>query len=165
MTIYWITGLPGSGKSTLSNVLKEVLNSGSNPIVQLDGDCIRECFMENFGYSRNERVILGKSYLNLAILISNQGFDVIVSTVSLLDEIHQYIRKLKKIHEIKVIFINPSITLLNSRNQKNLRTGLIDNSPGINMEVSFPSQKNLELSGEEDLDEQIRLLKSIITNE
>lgn len=56
--LYWFTGQPGSGKTSLANLLKkkiEVINNGRQKVVILDGDEIRDIF-NNKDYSTDDRL-------------------------------------------------------------------------------------------------------------
>jgi adenylylsulfate kinase-like enzyme len=86
--IYWITGLPGTGKSTLAKWLYDDLRNKGIPVVWLDGDVMREELFQEFGYDLTDRYQLALKYHHLTKIISSQGISVIVSTVSLFEEIH-----------------------------------------------------------------------------
>jgi len=76
--IYWFTGQPGAGKTTLANLMT---SSSIMNIVNVDGDDIREIF-NNKDYSevgRRKNVELAQ---NIAHFLNNKGFTVIVSLVS-----------------------------------------------------------------------------------
>jgi len=65
-------------------------------------------------------------------------------------EIYSRLVKEKKTHKIKIIWINASKELLDSRNQKNLRKPSSINSPGINLEIEYPTDCDLIFSGQEE---------------
>jgi adenylylsulfate kinase len=79
--IYWFTGQPGHGKTVLSNLLKHKLESMYRKVISVDGDDIREIFI-NKDYSKEGRF----KNITLAQQISKfshiKGFDVVVSLVS-----------------------------------------------------------------------------------
>lgn len=79
--IYWFTGQPGHGKTVLSNLLKDKLESMGRKVISVDGDDIREIFV-NKDYSKEGRY----KNINLAQRISKfshiKGFDVVASLVS-----------------------------------------------------------------------------------
>ena len=61
--IIWITGLPGSGKTTLAKNLKSILETKvSNNIVLLDGDNIRNLLPYKMSYSNEDRMKLAFFY-------------------------------------------------------------------------------------------------------
>ena len=71
------------------------------------------------------------------------------------DEIYEKIEETRHTHEIKFIFINPPQEVLNSRNQKNLRSGYIPNSPGLDLIIDYPKRIDLELNGIEEFNSNI----------
>ncbi len=163
--IYWITGLPGSGKTTFGNRLHLHLQGSNRPTVHLDGDVLRSCFENHFGYNREDRLVLGRIYLNLAKLLYSQKFDVVVSTVSLHQEIHERIMKAREHIRVKVIFIQASKSLLDLRNQKNLRQMKHRDSPGVTLKVEIPTVVDMYLSGDESSEKQAALISELIANE
>ena len=60
--VFWITGLAGSGKSTIAKQLALELRVRGEKIIYLDGDSVRETLAENLGHSVNERLRLARSY-------------------------------------------------------------------------------------------------------
>ena len=82
--IYWLTGQPGSGKTTLSNLLKKELEKGrmfTYKIEQLDGDNVRELF-QNKDYSEKGRRYNVDIVQKISHYIQTKGDDTIVSLVS-----------------------------------------------------------------------------------
>ena len=81
---YWITGLPGSGKSFLADALVEALRKRGEAVLHLDGDALRAVFGERFGYHREDRVYLAMVYARLCKMFVSQGFVVVIATVCFL---------------------------------------------------------------------------------
>ena len=87
--IYWLTGQPGSGKTVLSDLLKEYLEEERNDkdpnkrykVFRIDGDEMRELF-SNKDYSEKGRSTNIDAAQKIAHYLHNQGKDVIVSLVS-----------------------------------------------------------------------------------
>ena len=77
--IYWLTGQPGAGKTTIANYILNQLPSGS--FIHIDGDDLRDIF-DNKDYSENGRRKNIERAQDIAIFMDNKGFDVIVSLVS-----------------------------------------------------------------------------------
>ena len=82
--IYWFTGQPGAGKTTLADMLKEELEKGRNfvyKVLRIDGDDMRELF-SNKDYTIKGRVENISTAQCIAHYLHNQDKDVIVSLVS-----------------------------------------------------------------------------------
>tara|TARA_X000001382_G_C3170417_1_gene179277 strand:+ start:1638 stop:2087 length:450 start_codon:yes stop_codon:yes gene_type:complete len=82
--IYWFTGQPGAGKTTLANMLKEELEKIRNSVYKvyrIDGDDMRELF-SNKDYSIKGRVDNVSTAQRIAHYLHNQEKDVVVSLVS-----------------------------------------------------------------------------------
>ena len=82
--IYWFTGQPGAGKTTLADMLKEELEKNRNfvyKVYRIDGDDMRELF-SNKDYSIKGRVDNVSTAQRIAHYLHNQDKDVIVSLVS-----------------------------------------------------------------------------------
>ncbi len=93
--VIWITGLSGVGKTTTAAHLVVRLREQGRGVVHLDGDDIRRTLPENVtGYTKDDRLKLARHYVGLAKLLYDQGFVVVVSTVSLFHSIHDLNRTL-----------------------------------------------------------------------
>lgn len=90
--IIWITGFSGSGKTTVAKLLQEKLKNKGIVSILLDGDEIREALDLRKQYSYEERKKIAYKYARLAKLISDQGIIVIVSTISMFEEVRQWNR-------------------------------------------------------------------------
>jgi adenylylsulfate kinase len=94
--VIWITGLSGAGKSTLARELVARLRSHGQSVVMLDGDELREVFGAVADSSRNHgregRLALALQYAHLCRMIAAQGQTVVIATISLFHEVHQWNR-------------------------------------------------------------------------
>ena len=118
--VIWITGLSGAGKTTFAVGLKTILRERSSQIISLDGDQLREILQssDTENYTRLKRLSLAKSYSGLAKALSEQGFIVIISTISLFKEVHTWNRK--NLTPYIEIFLNSPMETLRKRDQKGL---------------------------------------------
>jgi len=92
----WITGLSGAGKSTLATEAAIGLRKSGAAVVMLDGDELREVFgavaanAQNHG--REGRLALAMQYAHLCRVIAAQGLTVVIATISLFREVHEWNR-------------------------------------------------------------------------
>ncbi|MEW2354018.1 adenylyl-sulfate kinase [Spirillospora sp. NPDC029432] len=90
--VVWVTGLSGSGKSTVTARLRErLIEAGVEPVV-LDGDRLRAIMPVRLGYDEADRRRLAMFYARLAHEFAAQGRLVLCSTISLFHEVHAWNR-------------------------------------------------------------------------
>ena len=107
--IYWFTGQPGAGKTTLADMLKEELERNRNfvyKVYRIDGDDMRELF-SNKDYSIKGRVENISTAQRIAHYLHNQEKDVIVSLVSPYIDQREDFKKLLG-ENIKEIYVHTS---------------------------------------------------------
>ncbi|MEJ5057348.1 MULTISPECIES: adenylyl-sulfate kinase [unclassified Pseudomonas] len=94
--VVWITGLSGAGKSTLAEELVAKLRGIGQSVVLLDGDELREVFGAAANNSQNHgregRLALAMQYARLCRMLAAQGQTVVIGTISLFREVHEWNR-------------------------------------------------------------------------
>ena len=94
--VVWITGLSGAGKSVLATALVARLRMVDDEILLLDGDELREVFgatsVNAQNYGRDKRLALAMQYAHLCNILAKQGFTVVIATISLFKEVHEWNR-------------------------------------------------------------------------
>jgi len=91
--VVWLTGLPGSGKTTIARQLEPELRKFGWPVEVLDGDEIRENLSKGLGFSREDRETHLKRVTYVAKLLSRNGVAVIAAFISPYRSIREYARK------------------------------------------------------------------------
>ena len=93
--VYWITGLPNSGKTTIGTTLYYEFKKTRNNIVILDGEIMKEITSDSRTalYEQKDRLFRAKRYSAIAKLLSDQGLWVIVCTIAMFDEVREWNRK------------------------------------------------------------------------
>lgn len=148
--VYWITGLAGSGKTTIGRALYHTLKKQMPAIVFLDGDELREVFDNDLGYAREERLKVAMRYSKLCNLLSVQGITVVCCTISMFHSIRQWNRQ--NIPDYCEVYIKVSQETLVRRNQKglfsNYSQGKIKNIIGLDLEAELPAEPDLVIENE-----------------
>lgn len=139
-TLYWITGLPGAGKSTVARALVDALSETGTRPMHLDGDDLRAVLGVEGEYDMAARLELARRYARLCAHLVGQGFDVVCSTVSLFPEIWRWNRE--HVRNYREIYLRVDMAVLERRDQKRLyseaRAGRIDNVVGIDIPLVEP---------------------------
>jgi len=91
--VIWLTGLPGSGKTTIARKLEPELRRLELPVEVLDGDEIRQNLSKGLGFSREDRETHLKRVTYVAKLLSRNGVAVIAAFISPYRAIREYARK------------------------------------------------------------------------
>jgi len=91
--VVWLTGLPASGKTTISKELEPRLRQTGLPVEVLDGDEIRQNLSKGLGFSREDRETHLRRVVYVAKLLSRNGVGVIAAFISPYRNIRDYARK------------------------------------------------------------------------
>ncbi len=96
--IFWFTGQPGSGKTTLAlELIKRIDNT-----IHIDGDNLRD-ILKNYDYTSEGRIKNITNVIVLARFLDYKGFNVIISVVAPFRELRE---SLKKTNNVKEIFVH-----------------------------------------------------------
>ncbi|HYW01943.1 MAG TPA: adenylyl-sulfate kinase [Candidatus Acidoferrum sp.] len=90
--VIWLTGLPGSGKTTIARDLEPRLRNLNWPVEILDGDEIRQNLSKGLGFSREDRETHLKRAAYVAKLLSRNGVAVIAAFISPYRNVREYAR-------------------------------------------------------------------------
>ena len=93
--VIWFTGLPCSGKTTLSRKIEKYFQDNNLPIQRLDGDVVRETISEDLGFSKRDRDINIKRMAYLAQMLSSHNINVVSAFVSPYQAMRNFARSLQ----------------------------------------------------------------------
>lgn len=79
---YWLTGLPGSGKTTLAEAFLQRLRSAGHDACLLDADVVRQGLNRDLGYGPHDRSENVRRLSEVARLFALEGFTVLVSSIA-----------------------------------------------------------------------------------
>jgi adenylyl-sulfate kinase len=80
--VIWMTGLPGSGKTTIARILENKLVDSGRRVEVLDGDDVRENLSPRLGFSKDDRQIHANRVAYVSKLLSRNGVIAIVGLIS-----------------------------------------------------------------------------------
>jgi len=143
--VIWITGLSGAGKSTLAQELTDRLRCQGKPVIRLDGDELRTVFGGGSGgddHGRDRRLALGLNYAQLCRLLVDQGVTVVIATISMFREVHQWGRE--HIDGFAMVYLRVPLEELKRRDPKGLyrrfSEGTLKNVAGLDFPVDEPDR-------------------------
>ncbi|USQ95287.1 adenylyl-sulfate kinase [Caulobacter sp. RL271] len=149
---YWVTGLPGAGKTTLAAALAQHLEARGRHVVRLDGDRMRALLGSAERYGRADRMALAQTYANFCLEFSTQGFDVVCATVSMFETVRGWNRI--NIPRYVEIYLRVPIPVLAQRHPKGLyaraRAGHIRNVVGVDQSFEEPQAPDLVITDDGD---------------
>lgn len=152
--LLWISGLPGSGKTTLGRALAAGFRKAGKSVVILDGDDVRSAFSQDLGYSVADRRAQVGRMAAIARVLKDQVDMVLVCCASFL--LSEFSRASGDYEFSRVIRIDASSALLLSRNQRNLYSdpalGPESQLPGKTQEWMKPESPDFVLQAAPDLD-------------
>ena len=158
----WFTGLPSSGKSTLSRLLSQVLEEVGLPVVVLDGDEVRQRLTKGLGFSKQDREENIRRIAYVSKLLTKVGGVVIVAAISPYRESRDRART--EIGNFVEIFVNCPLQKCMERDVKGLYVkacrGEITNFTGVSDPYEQPD--NPELVVHTDLESPETNLKQIL---
>ena len=168
---FWITGLPGAGKTTLARQLVTSLKGFvEQPVVLLDGDELREVLNSSGLHRTEDRRRLSYQYARLSRLLNQQNIHVVCSTVSMFDEVRAWNREY--IEKYVEVFIDVKMEILIERDKNKLYSRAIQGELidvlGVNAPYEAPIAPDIRIcpekndSPEKSLEQLIKSLSDVI---
>jgi bifunctional enzyme CysN/CysC len=161
--VVWFTGLSGSGKSTIANILEQKLHTIGKRTYLLDGDNVRHGLNKDLGFTDTDRVENIRRVAEVSKLMVDAGLITLVSFISPFKSERQMARDLLSSDEFFEIFVNTPLEECEKRDPKGLykkaRAGELKNFTGIDSLYEEPENPDIILdtasSNAEELTDQI----------
>ncbi|MFQ3453029.1 sulfate adenylyltransferase subunit CysN [Bradyrhizobium sp. UFLA01-814] len=157
--IIWFTGLSGSGKSTIANIVDQKLFTMAYHTMLLDGDNVRHGLSADLGFSEADRVENIRRVGEVAKLMVDSGLIVICSFISPYMAQRDMVRNLVGKEEFLEIFVDTPIGECARRDPKGLyaraKSGEIKNVTGIDAPYETPLRPEIHLGTTDKTPEQL----------
>lgn len=147
--VLWLTGLSGSGKSTIAQHLERKLHNEGFFAQVLDGDNIRSGISNNLGFSLKDRQENVRRIAEVARLYLSSGIITLSSFISPTRAIRQMAKDIIGKEDFVEIYINAPLEVCEQRDVKGLyakaRSGIIKDFTGIDAPYEAPENSPIEI--------------------
>jgi bifunctional enzyme CysN/CysC len=158
-TIVWFTGLSGSGKSTVANLVEKRLSAEGRHAYILDGDNVRHGLNKDLGFTEEARVENIRRVAEVARLMADAGLIVLVSFISPFGNERRLAREIAGDIRFAEVFVDTPLEVCEARDPKGLyaraRRGEIKNFTGIDSPFEKPEHADLVLHGAAETPERM----------
>jgi len=167
--LVWLTGLPGSGKSTVAQFVDAKLSESGFQTVILDGDILRHGLCQDLGFSISDRNENVRRVGEVAKLFLEQGFVVLVALVSPVRQMRDQVRRSFSGADFVEVHCKCPLEICRERDPKGLYakadSGKIAEFTGVSSPYEEPASPELILfTSEETVEESVSRLSHLIVN-
>ena len=143
--LFWITGLSGSGKTTIAEKIKKRISNKFGPTLTISGDDLRQLL--NFkSFSKKDRLSYALSYGKFCKYITDKNINMIFSTVSLFNKVQKWNKS--NINNYIEIYIETDINEVINKKKKFFYRGNYKNIVGKNLKAEFPKKPNITIKND-----------------
>jgi bifunctional enzyme CysN/CysC len=156
--VVWFTGLSGSGKSTIANLVESKLHAAGVHTYLLDGDNVRHGLNRDLGFTDADRVENIRRVAEVARLMVDAGLVVLVSFISPFRAERRLARERVEAGEFVEVFVDTPLDVAEARDPKGLyakaRAGQLRNFTGIESPYEPPEHAEVHIRTTETTPEQ-----------
>lgn len=146
----WITGIPASGKSTIANALKTLLDERGIDVEVLESDELRKVFTPEPRYDENERATFYRQLTYIGALLTRHGVAVIFDATANRKIWREEARR--AIPQFIEVYVNTPLEVSMARDPKGIyrraREGNSVSVPGLQHPYEPPEQPDVEVQGD-----------------
>ena len=168
--VAWLTGLSGSGKSTIASAAEKILHDQGYRTYILDGDNVRHGLSKDLGFTVADRVENIRRIAEVAKLMMDAGIIVLTAFISPFRDERDMAKSLFEPDDFLEVFVDTPLAVAEERDPKGLykkaRSGELPNFTGIDSEYQQPENPSLTLETEgRTVEELAKILVKLISNE
>ncbi|MGI3167279.1 sulfate adenylyltransferase subunit CysN [Pseudooceanicola sp. 200-1SW] len=156
--VVWLTGLSGSGKSTIGNILEKKLARMNRHTFLLDGDNVRHGLNKDLGFTEADRIENIRRVGEVAKLMTDAGLIVITAFISPFRAERDMVRAMMQPGEFVEVFVDTPLEVAEARDVKGLyakaRSGQLKNFTGIDSPYEAPDAPEIRVDTTEMTPEQ-----------
>jgi bifunctional enzyme CysN/CysC len=164
--LVWLTGLSGSGKSTIANALEKRLFAQGVHSYVLDGDNLRMGLNMDLGFTSTDRAENVRRVSEVAKLMVDAGLIVISALVSPFEVDRQRAKSIFEDGEFIEVFVDTPVEICRARDPKGLykksAAGEIPNFTGVGQDYEPPISPTLIVDGTTPIDEIVEKIIKVI---
>jgi bifunctional enzyme CysN/CysC len=147
--VLWFTGLSGSGKSTIANMVEKKLHRMNRHTFLLDGDNVRHGLNKDLGFTEADRIENIRRVGEVAKLMADAGLIVITAFISPFRAEREMVRSMLPDGEFLEVFIDTPLSVAEERDVKGLykkaRAGDLKNFTGIDSPYEAPAKPEIRI--------------------
>jgi bifunctional enzyme CysN/CysC len=147
--VVWLTGLSGSGKSTIANLVEKKLHRMNRHTFVLDGDNVRHGLNKDLGFTEADRIENIRRIGEVARLMTDAGLIVITAFISPFRADREMVRAMLPEGEFLEVFIDTPLAVAEARDVKGLyrkaRSGQLKNFTGIDSPYEPPANPDVHI--------------------
>lgn len=149
-SVLWFTGLSGSGKSTVANIVEKRLTAMGHHTYLLDGDNVRHGLNRDLGFTDADRVENIRRVAEVSRLMADSGLIVLVSFISPFRAERRMARDMLEPGEFIEVHVDTPLAVCEARDVKGLyakaRAGEIKNFTGIDSDYETPENAEIRIN-------------------
>ncbi len=172
--VLWFTGLSGSGKSTIANLVEKKMHGEGRHTYLLDGDNVRHSLNKDLGFTDIDRVENIRRIGEVSKLMVDAGLIVLTAFISPYEAERRMVREMLEDGEFIEVYVDTPLEICEQRDVKGLyakaREGKIKNFTGIDAPYEAPSNPEVhvntaEMSAEQAAEQIVEYLLEAVTND
>ncbi|KHL24430.1 adenylyltransferase [Croceibacterium mercuriale] len=156
--VLWFTGLSGSGKSTIANMVERKLHAAGRHTFLLDGDNVRHGLNKDLGFSEADRIENIRRVGEVARLMTDAGLIVLTAFISPFRAERELVRSMIPNGSFVEIFVDTPLQVAEARDTKGLyrqaREGKLPNFTGISSPYEAPERPDIRIDTTRSTPEQ-----------